>query len=268
MAVLSGVKVSPIAGKTGTLSYSSPFGYRKLTVNGERHDGYHNGIDITTLGTVVAVQSGIVASIKDGIKGFDKTNSAGNYVAIEHGNGIYTYYMHLDNGSIDVKKGQCVTKGQKLGTDTIKTTGYSTGLHLHFGVKVNGEWVDPVPYLRGEKIIPPLDDNSNSIVTNDVIYTVKRGDTLSAIATKYHTTYQALAAYNRIKNPNLIYVGEKIRIPSTNIDKEITYKVKPGDNLTSIARKFDTTWQKIYEKNRNVIGTNPNLIRPGQILKI
>ena len=47
----------------------------------------------------------------------------------------------------------------------------------------------------------------------DEIYIVKSGDTLSAIARKYNTTYQVLAKYNNIANPNLIYVGQKIKIP-------------------------------------------------------
>ena len=46
----------------------------------------------------------------------------------------------------------------------------------------------------------------------NVVYTVKRGDTLSGIARKYGTTYQYLAKLNKIKNPNLIYVGQKIYI--------------------------------------------------------
>lgn len=49
--------------------------------------------------------------------------------------------------------------------------------------------------------------------TNDTIYTVKSGDTLSGIASKYNTTYQKLAEYNNIANPSIIYVGQKIRIP-------------------------------------------------------
>ena len=49
---------------------------------------------------------------------------------------------------------------------------------------------------------------------------------------------------------------------------EVIYIVKPGDNLTKIAKKFNTTWRKIYEDNKNVIGSNPNLIYPNQKLII
>ena len=48
----------------------------------------------------------------------------------------------------------------------------------------------------------------------ETVYTVKKGDTLSGIAAKYGTTYQKLAKYNGIQNPNLIHVGQKIKIPS------------------------------------------------------
>ena len=50
-------------------------------------------------------------------------------------------------------------------------------------------------------------------ITTDVTYTVKSGDTLSGIASRYNTTYQKLAEYNNISNPSIIYVGQKIRIP-------------------------------------------------------
>ena len=68
---------------------------------------------------------------------------------------------------------------------------------------------------------------------NDTIYVVKAGDTLSGIASKYGTTYQTLAAYNNISNPNLIYVGQQIKIPgngtTTNTTNSKTYTVKSGD---------------------------------------
>ena len=98
-----------------------------------------------------------------------------------------------------------------------------------------------------------------------ITYTVKKGDTLSEIAQKYGTTYQELARINNIANPDLIYVGQVIKI---NVTSETTYTVKSGDTLSGIASKYGTTWQKLYEKNRSVIGNDPNLIKPGQVLKI
>ncbi len=59
------------------------------------------------------------------------------------------------------------------------------------------------------------------------VYTVKKGDTLSQIAAKYGTTYQAIAAYNGIKNPNVIFVGQKIKIPASNAPAAL----KKGDRV-------------------------------------
>ena len=98
-----------------------------------------------------------------------------------------------------------------------------------------------------------------------ITYTVKKGDTLSEIAMKYGTTYQELARINNIANPNVIYPGQVIKINGT---AEKIYTVKSGDTLSGIASKYGTTWQKLYEKNKSVIGNNPNLIKPGQVLKI
>ena len=52
-----------------------------------------------------------------------------------------------------------------------------------------------------------------------------------------------------------------------NLDKT-TYVVQPGDNLTTIAQKFNTNWEAIYQKNKNIIGINPNIIKVGQVLII
>lgn len=103
----------------------------------------------------------------------------------------------------------------------------------------------------------------------DKVYTVKKGDTLSGIADKYGTTYQALASYNGIKDPSLIYVGQKIKIPGagqqTTAKKETVYTVKKGDTLSGIAAKYGTTYQKLAAYNG--IDT-PSLIYVGQKIKI
>lgn len=74
---------------------------------------------------------------------------------------------------------------------------------------------------------------SNNVTTNssgEKVYTVKRGDTLSAIAAKYGTTYQELAKYNNISNPNRISVGQQIKIPSKNVTTNTaSWTPKVGD---------------------------------------
>ena len=109
--------------------------------------------------------------------------------------------------------------------------------------------------------------------TGKIIYTVQRGDTLSSIALKYGVTVNQIVELNNIRNPNLIYVGEKLRITSIsstnssqnqNINKpttQVVYIVKNGDTLSRIALRFDTTVQNLVILN-NI--QNPNLIYVGQ----
>ena len=67
----------------------------------------------------------------------------GNYVMIDHGDGLITIYMHAS--SLMVKQGQTVVKGEQIGK--VGSTGRSTGPHLHFGVRLNGEYASPWKYL-------------------------------------------------------------------------------------------------------------------------
>lgn len=140
----------------------------------------------------------------------------------------------------------------------------------------NGRWGLGSGYsFRGCIINPAIGDvhyvepTPTPTPSGETIYVVVKGDTLSRIASLYGTTYQKLAEYNGIANPNLIYPGQHIRIPEASGKVEtITYVVKPGDNLSKIAKAYNTSWQKIYEDNKDVIGKNPNLIYVGQKLII
>lgn len=120
----------------GATSISSPYGRRSFG------DGWHAGIDIVRPGgssgcTVVAAESGTVT-----FAGW--YNSGGYTVMIDHGNGLSTMYCHMQN-TLKVRSGQRVSRGQAIGN--IGATGYVTGAHLHFEVKVNGKNVNPSLYL-------------------------------------------------------------------------------------------------------------------------
>ena len=98
-------------------------------------------------------------------------------------------------------------------------------------------------------------------------YKVVKGDTLSSIAQKFGTTYQELARINGITNPNLISIGQIIKLPcsSPTSSSTLSYKVVSGDTLTGIAKNFNTTLQELVRINGI---TNPDLIRVGQIIKV
>ena len=100
--------------------------------------------------------------------------------------------------------------------------------------------------------------------TIDTIYVVKKNDTLSAIAKKYGTTYQELAKYNNIANPNIINVGQKIKIPTkTPVVTEITFekgdKVKMQKN-TPVYGKTTKFQSWVYDATLYVRGVNGNKI--------
>lgn len=113
-------------------SVSSTFGYRTFD------NSFHNGLDLAASSgaPTYAADAGTVL-----IAGW--SDSAGNWVVIDHGNGFVTKYMH--HSALAVTAGQSVSKGQQVGY--VGTTGYSTGPHLHFQVELNGSPVNPQIYL-------------------------------------------------------------------------------------------------------------------------
>lgn len=93
---------------------------------------------------------------------------------------------------------------------------------------------------------------------------MQAGDTLSGIATKFGTTVENLVSLNNISDPNLIYVGQVLKLPSSG-NSSRTYIVQEGDTLSSIATKFGTTVVNLVSLN-NI--SNANLIYVGQVLYV
>lgn len=100
---------------------------------------FHNGLDM-------AASSGtpILAAYDGDVVAADYSSSMGNYIMINHGSGLYTIYMHCS--ALYVSKGQTVSKGQNIAA--VGSTGRSTGPHLHFSVRLNGNYVSPWNYLK------------------------------------------------------------------------------------------------------------------------
>ena len=131
-----GAFLTPNAGRTSTR-----YGVRRY-YNGEfAKDYYHRGQDYAGAAgsTVITPAAGRVALVGKVSQGF---RVHGNVVGIDHGQGVISIFMHLSR--IDVKEGDFVQAGQKIGA--VGSTGASTGPHLHWGLYVNGQSVDPLPW--------------------------------------------------------------------------------------------------------------------------
>ena len=114
-------------------------GYTITSRYGARWGGTHTGLDIAApTGTkIYAAAGGTVSTIKS------LTGSYGNYLIINHGNGVQTLYGHCN--SILVSEGQSVSQGQAIAT--VGSTGNSTGSHLHLEIRANGTTLNPQNYL-------------------------------------------------------------------------------------------------------------------------
>ncbi len=119
-----------------SIRYMSGYGFRIHPVHKVKK--FHKGIDFTCpVGTAIqATGNGTIKTVAT------KRNGYGKYVVIDHGFGYETLYAHMSK--IDVKEGQKIMKGQKIGE--VGSTGTSTAPHLHYEVRINGKAVNPIDY--------------------------------------------------------------------------------------------------------------------------
>ncbi|RHR11270.1 peptidase M23 [Pseudoflavonifractor sp. AF19-9AC] len=129
----------PLPSSWNTLS--SLYGSRIHPITGKPNN--HTGIDIPASKNtnIYAAKSGVVTTST-------YNSSYGNYVVISHSDGTSTLYAHMNKRA--VSKGQTVSQGQVIGY--VGTTGSSTGNHLHFEVRVNGNRTDPVNYFKDKTL--------------------------------------------------------------------------------------------------------------------
>lgn len=182
----------------------------------------------STFASAVAIEAGLTDIIPtecgcgNHIALFQKLGSWQENDAYVPSPGDYVFYDWDDSGAGDNRGGADhvgIVEKVSGSTITVIEGNYSDSVKRR-NIAVNGR------YIRGYGVPKYASKATSSGGTSqpvkpqaeadgDTIYTVKAGDTLSGIAARYGTTYQALAAYNGISNPNLISVGQKIRIPAS-----------------------------------------------------
>lgn len=137
---LNTINVVPL-GRPVPGQVSSRFGHRADPVNGK--NGFHSGIDLRgrTGDKIIATADGIVT------KAF-RNGGYGKYVEINHGNGYVTKFAHMHK--ILVKRGDKITRGQKIGT--VGNTGRSTGSHLHYEICLHNKSVNPAKFMYTNKL--------------------------------------------------------------------------------------------------------------------
>jgi murein DD-endopeptidase MepM/ murein hydrolase activator NlpD len=162
--------VAPVSGRV-----SSDFGPRPQPTAGASTE--HKGIDYAVpVGTPVgasAAGSVIFAGVQSGY---------GNVVQVDHGGGIVSTYAHLSE--IDVSKGDSVDAGDTLGLSG--ATGTVTGPNLHFGISVNGVYVDPQSYLVQASlpnVVPTATDSGTAAAAAGDVTTVDTLPDLSSVTT-------------------------------------------------------------------------------------
>ena len=155
-----------------------------------------------------------------------------------------------------VKKGDTIysiAKANNISVDTLIKDNSLTNNTLQIGesLKIRIPSNEVILECYGEDYIPS--ENTIPVVN---IYTVQKGDSLYQIAKKFNTSVSTIMNINNLSNANL-EIGQKLKIPKSfsNNSSNQTYIVKSGDNLYSIARKYNTTVDAIKKKN-NLISNN------------
>lgn len=168
-----------------------------------------------------------------------------NYInyTVKKGDNLYSI-ARTYNVSVDT-----IMKDNNLNTNTL-----SVGQNLK--IRISKESMEEVEECFGEDYTPPSS-------TSTVNYTVKKGDSLYKIAASYGTSVSEIMNLNNLKSTALS-IGQELKIPTSNSDANTTYTVKNGDNLYSIARKFNTSVDSIKRKNN----LSSNLLSIGQKLII
>lgn len=189
----------PVPGELG-----SKFGWRRSR--------YHYGVDLDLDrgDTVYAAFDGKVRYARYNGGGY------GNLVVLRHYNGAETYYAHLSSFLVDTNA--YVRAGDAIGLGG--STGRSSGAHLHFEVRYLGNAIDPqkvIDFETGELISPDMEVHSDVFAYKKEMrarkyHRVRSGDTLSALARRYHTSVNSICRLNGISRNSIIRIGQNLRV--------------------------------------------------------
>ena len=185
-------------------------------------------------------------------------------ITIEVANDVVGGNWHVSDVALAKLIDLCVDICERNDINRLVFTGNASGnLTLH---KYFAPTLCPGPYLESKMPYIAQEVNRRLGMKNDKpstsAYTVKQGDTLSAIARKYNTTYQVLAEYNGISNPNLIYPGQVIRIPQEQKNEApiVNNEINVGDTVKVRYGAKDYNGVQlasfVYNRNHNVLEVN------------
>ena len=185
-------------------------------------------------------------------------------VTIEVANDVIGGNWHVSDVALAKLIDLCVDICERNNIDRLVFTGNASGnltLHKYFAATMC-----PGPYLESKMPYIAQEVNRRLGMKNDKpstsAYVVKQGDTLSAIARKYNTTYQVLAEYNSISNPNLIYPGQVIKIPQEQKNEApiVNNEINVGDTVKVRYGAKDYNGVQlasfVYNRNHNVLEVN------------
>ncbi len=241
MTVLD-VEKCPLFRESGSTVLITPFGKNIKDYPKKGSYGDHYGVDIVrnvgynTTADVTAIDDGVIVELRRDVQGTDHVkNTAGNYIKLSHGNGYFSRYLHLKYASVpeSLAVGVTVRRGEVIGR--MGNTGDSYGAHLHFEIEKDGEKVDPVPYITGEKKFTDEENDMYRVIIDAEYDEMKKADAMCDMLAAFGI--RALAVSN----------GKEAEGKSVST---VTHKVVKGDTLGKIAKKYGVSVDEIVEDNK------------------